>query len=209
MLYIVSPELIHLATVGLYPFDKFLPLLPPLHPNPWAALLCSVSLTLAFLDSTYKWGHTVFVFLWLISLSTMLSRLIHVVTNGRIPFFLTAEQYSIACTGYIFIHSFIGGHLGCLHSLAIVNNAAMHKKENQISFSLVIYQEVGLLKYMGVLRLIFLEKNFFKFAFPWWLVMLNVFLCTYCLFACLLWKKISIQIPCPFLNLIALSSMSS
>ena len=139
----------------------------------------------------------------------MLSRLIHVVTNGRIPFFLTAEQYSIACTGYIFIHSFIGGHLGCLHSLAIVNNAAMHKKENQISFSLVIYQEVGLLKYMGVLRLIFLEKNFFKFAFPWWLVMLNVFLCTYCLFACLLWKKISIQIPCPFLNLIALSSMSS
>ena len=77
----------------------------------------------------------------------MLSRLIHLVTNGRAPFFLMAEQYSIVCKGTsLFIHSFIGGHLGCLHSLAIVNNAAMHKKENQTSFSLVIDQEVGLLK---------------------------------------------------------------
>ena len=76
----------------------------------------------------------------------MLSRLIHLVTNGRIPFFLMAEQYSIVCTGSIFIHLFIDGHLGCLHSLAIVSNAAVHNKENQISFSSVIYQEAGLLK---------------------------------------------------------------
>ena len=47
------------------------------------------------LDFTYKWGHTVFIFLWLIALSIMLSRPIHVITNGKIPFFFKAEWYSI------------------------------------------------------------------------------------------------------------------
>ena len=38
-----------------------------------------------FLDSTFKRNHTVFIFLWLISLSlTSSSRCIHVVANGKI-----------------------------------------------------------------------------------------------------------------------------
>ena len=43
----------------------------------------------------------------LISLSKMPSRSIHVVANGRISFFLMAEQYSIVCiyVEIIFIHS--------------------------------------------------------------------------------------------------------
>ena len=37
-----------------------------------------------FLDPTYKWYHMVFAFLWLISASTIISSLIHVVANGII-----------------------------------------------------------------------------------------------------------------------------
>ena len=43
------------------------------------------SFVLFFLDFTYKW-YTVFVFLWLISLSIILSRSIHIAANGRISF---------------------------------------------------------------------------------------------------------------------------
>ena len=43
---------------------------------------------LIFLDSTYKWNFTVFVFFWLISLSPISFRTIHVVINGKISFFL-------------------------------------------------------------------------------------------------------------------------
>ena len=39
-----------------------------------------------FLDSTHMWNYTVFVFLWLISLSIILSRSIHGVTNARFLF---------------------------------------------------------------------------------------------------------------------------
>lgn len=50
------------------------------------------------LDSTYKWDHTVFVYVWLISLSIMSSNFIHLVANDRISiffFFFKAEYYSI------------------------------------------------------------------------------------------------------------------
>lgn len=52
----------------------------------------------------------------LISLSTMLSRFIHIVGNGRASFFLTAEYYSFVCTYHLFfLHSSTEGHFGCSH----------------------------------------------------------------------------------------------
>ena len=55
------------------------------HQSLVTTILLSVSTSLAlFLDSNFKWYHTVFVFLWLISLSIMLSRSILIVKKmGR------------------------------------------------------------------------------------------------------------------------------
>ena len=45
------------------PFDQHLPI--SLNPQPpETTILFSVSMSLAILDSIYKWYHTVFVFLW-------------------------------------------------------------------------------------------------------------------------------------------------
>ena len=51
-------------------------------------LLMFCCLFICFLDSTHKWNHTVFVFVWLISLSRMSCRSIRVMANGKISFFL-------------------------------------------------------------------------------------------------------------------------
>ena len=61
----------------------------------WICFCC----LFCFLNSTYKWNHAVFVFLyltyftfsiWLISLSVIPCRSIHVVTNDKISFFFMA-----------------------------------------------------------------------------------------------------------------------
>jgi len=73
-LYIRSPELIHLTTGSLYPYTNISSVPHPLAPRNHHCTPSSYEL--AFLDSTYKWDHTVFVFFWLIALSMMPSRFI-------------------------------------------------------------------------------------------------------------------------------------
>ena len=60
---------------------------------------------LCFLSSTYKLNHMVFVFLSLISISIILSKSIHVVTNGNISFFFMTNilLYIYVCV-YVSIH---------------------------------------------------------------------------------------------------------
>ena len=59
------------------------------------------------LDSVYKWYYMAFVFVWLTSLSMIVSSCIHVATNDIISFFFITEQYSIVCVCmfvYIYIY---------------------------------------------------------------------------------------------------------
>ena len=74
-------------------------------------------------------SHTIFVFLWLISFSTMLSRSIHVDPNCLISFFCMAELYTIS-TVYMYhtflIHLSLDEHLGCFHILDTINNAVVN-----------------------------------------------------------------------------------
>ena len=80
---------------------------------------------LYFLDSPCKWYHTVFVLLWLLSLSIM----------PRVIFFMLLPValfhplfYGWAAYIYhiFFIHSSVDGHLGCLCILTILINAVLN-----------------------------------------------------------------------------------
>ena len=95
------------------------------------------------LDSTYKWSdidstYMIFVFLWLASLSTIVSRSIRVTVNGIISLFLMADQYS---TEYVYCVFFtrpsISGHSGCFCVLAVVCNAAVNTGVH-VSFQIVV-----------------------------------------------------------------------
>ena len=54
-----------------------------------------------------------------------ISRSIHLAENGIVSFFLMAEHYFVVYMYIFFVHSFINGHLGCFHILAIVDSATM------------------------------------------------------------------------------------
>ena len=57
----------------------------------------------------------------------IISKFIHITTNGIISFFFMAKGYSIVYTYHIiFIHSSADGHLGFLHALANANTTTMN-----------------------------------------------------------------------------------
>lgn len=92
-----------------------------------------------------------------------LSDLPHYHNYQKYPFLLQVSglpSFLLLCVfvyNIFFISSFIDGHLGCFHTLAIVHSATMNIRysfETLISFLFDIYPEVGLLGHMVVLGLI-------------------------------------------------------
>ena len=77
----------------LYPYLAPSPSLSPLVTLVYSLYLCVcfvfviVTRWLPFFDFVYKWSHTVFAFVWCISLGIMPSKSIYVVANGKISFF--------------------------------------------------------------------------------------------------------------------------
>ena len=112
------------------------------------------------LDSIYKWYDM--VFLWLTSLSMIISRFICIASNGIFSFFffIMAEWYSIICIynthiyHILFIYSSVDGHLGFFLGLAMVNSAAVHVS-CWIIFCLDICPGVALLDLTAGLFLVF------------------------------------------------------
>ena len=138
---------------------------PPPTPSPLAtSSLFSVNLFLFhrfmcyILDSTYKWYHMVFVFLFLTYF-----------TGSLVASCCWKWHYFILCYDWVifhyiymyhifFIYSSINGHLGCFHVLAIVNSAAMNIGVH-VSFWIIVLSNicpgVGLLDHMVALFLVF------------------------------------------------------
>ena len=78
------------------------------------------------------------------------SRSIHLITNNSISFLFMAEQYSIVYVCHIFlIQSFVDGHLGCFHVLAIVNSAAMNTGVH-VSFQISVFVFSGYMPRSGI-----------------------------------------------------------
>ena len=79
---------------------------------------------------------------WLISLSIMLSRSIHVVTKGKVFFFYGQVVFHCINVHTCFSHSSTDGHLGCFCILVIVNNTVMN-------IEVLMFSQISILGFFG------------------------------------------------------------
>lgn len=100
-LYIRSIDLLTLNNLNFLRFEEHFSISPTSLPGLplFDSLLLCICLVL---DSAYKLNHTFLVCIWIISLSIISSRFIHIAANGRISFFKTG-MYILQFL-YPFIH---------------------------------------------------------------------------------------------------------
>ena len=90
-----------------------------------ASFFVLVTSLLYFLDPTYIIQYLPSS-VWIITLSIMPSKSIHVTANGKILLFLwlsSISLYECVYTPHLLYPFIINGHLNCFYTLAIVNNA--------------------------------------------------------------------------------------
>lgn len=111
-------------------------------PWPLAITGCTAFL-LCFASSTIwnKCSYTACTLpIWLLPLSKMFWRFVHVIVYVRSSCLLTAEQYFIALTDHtLFIWSPEDRHLGCSHFLAAMNNTAINICGKVLSWKYALY----------------------------------------------------------------------
>lgn len=88
-----------------------------------AVILHSVSMDLSVLGISYEWNHTIFDHLWLASFTQ--HNVLYPCCSMCQYRFIPLKKYSVISRDHnLFVHSFIGGHFGYFHLLAIMKNAA-------------------------------------------------------------------------------------
>lgn len=124
-----------LTTQNLVSFSHhiFQPLYPlhPTTPTFFSPLVTTIALSVNFLFCfapiafyvPHEWNYMVLALFWFISLSTILSRSIHVVINSNILPFSWPSSIPLDNVPHLLYP--VKQHLGCFHVSTIVNNAAM------------------------------------------------------------------------------------
>ena len=143
-------------TLCIHPTYSSLPLLIPnscscthsfTPPPPWQPQLCSLSLWVSFcfrddfyciLDSTYKWYHIGFVFLWLTSLSVIIYSSIHNATK-------MAWFYSF--TGWVIFHC----------SIAFQHTHTLWNLSLSFSLSLSLFLSLSLYRHLYIYHIFFIH----------------------------------------------------
>ena len=88
---------------------------------------------------------------------------------AKFPSFFMAEWYFIVYIYHIFIHSFVDGHLGSFHVLAVINNVAVNIVVH-ISFlgsSFIFFGYIPGVELLGHMVILFLVFSGTSILFSW------------------------------------------